>query len=38
MKGDGGKRARSAPVEFNEKNDGGRRAGFAHVTGNLHHD
>ena len=30
MKNDGGKNPRSAPVKFNEKNDGGRRAESAH--------
>ncbi len=30
MKNDGGKNPRSAPVKFNEKNDGGRKAESAH--------
>ena len=41
MKADGGKNPRSAPVKFNEKNDGGRKAGSAHVnqtTGAETHD
>ena len=32
MKADGGKNPQFAPVEFNEKNDGGETAQFAHVT------
>lgn len=38
---DGGKRAGSAPVKFNMKNDVGKRAGSAHVnpaTGAENHD
>ena len=31
MKGDGGRRAGSAHVKFNEKNDGGKYPRFAHV-------
>ena len=32
MKADGGKTPQSAPVEFNEKNDGGRRDRSVHVN------
>ena len=32
MKADGGKNPQSAPVANNEKNDGGRKAGSAHVN------
>ena len=32
MKDDGGKNPQSAPVKFNVKGDGGRKAGFVHVN------